>query len=45
MELFNIFKNTVFLKEDSNLEKQLYELKNIRDKLENTEEIDFSKLL
>ena len=40
MELFNIFKNTVFLKEDSNLEKQLYELKNIRDKLENTEEID-----
>lgn len=40
MELFNIFRNTVFLKEDSDLEKQLYELKKIRGKLKNTDEID-----
>jgi hypothetical protein len=40
MEIFNKFRNTVFLKEDSNLEKQLNELKNIRGKLENTDEID-----
>lgn len=40
MELFNRFRNTIFLKEDSDLKKQLNELKNIRDKLENTEEID-----
>lgn len=40
MGLFDRFRNTVFLKEDSDLEKQLEELKNIRDKLENKEEID-----
>ena len=32
MELFNRFRNTIFLKEDSDLKKQLNELKNIRDK-------------
>ena len=40
MELFSRFRDTVFLKEDSDLEKQLNELRNIRDKLQNTEEID-----
>ena len=40
MELFNRFRNTVFLKEDSDLEKQLDELKNLRNKLGNTEELD-----
>ena len=40
MELFNKFKDTVFLKEDSDLEKQLEELKNIRDKINNKDEID-----
>lgn len=40
MGLFNRFRNTVFLKEDSDLEKQLEELKKIREKLDNTNEID-----
>ena len=40
MELFNRFRETIFLKEDSDLEKQLEELKCIREKLDNTEEID-----
>ena len=40
MELFNRFRETIFLKEDSDLEKQLEELKRIREKLDNTEEID-----
>ena len=40
MELLNKFRNTVFLKEDSDLEKQLEELKNIRAKLGNTDKID-----
>ena len=40
MELFSRFRDTVFLKEDSDLEKQLNELRNIRDKLQNTDEID-----
>ena len=40
MGLFDRFRNTVFLKEDSDLEKQLEELKSIRNKLDNTDEID-----
>ena len=40
MELFSRFRDTVFLKEDSDLEKQLDELRNIREKLQNTDEID-----
>lgn len=40
MELFSRFRDTVFLKEDSDLEKQLNELRNIRNKLQNTDEID-----
>lgn len=40
MELFNRFRDTVFLKEDSDLEKQLQDLKNIRDKVDNKYEID-----
>ena len=40
MELFNKFRSTVFYKDDSDLEKQLNELKSIRDKIENKEEID-----
>ena len=40
MELFSRFRDTVFLKEDSDLEKQLNELRNIREKLQNTDEID-----
>lgn len=40
MEIFNRFRNTVFLKEDSDLKKQLNELKKIRGKLGNTDEID-----
>ena len=40
MELFSRFRDTIFLKEDSDLEKQLNELRNIRDKLQNTDEID-----
>lgn len=40
MELFNKFRNTVFYKDASDLEKQLNELKSIRDRIENKEEID-----
>ena len=40
MELFNRFRDTIFLKKDSDLEKQLDDLKGIRDKLENTDDID-----
>lgn len=40
MELFSRFRDTVFLKEDSDLEKQLNELKSIREKMQNTDEID-----
>ncbi len=40
MELFNRFRDTVFLKENSDLEKQLEELKNIRNKLTDTDKID-----
>ena len=40
MELFSRFRDTVFLKEDSDLEEQLDELRNIREKLQNTDEID-----
>ena len=40
MELFSRFRDTVFLKENSDLEKQLDELKNIRYNLQNTDEID-----
>ena len=40
MELFSRFRDTVFLKEDSDLEKQLDELRNIKEKLQNTDEID-----
>ena len=40
MELFNRFRDTVFLKEDSDLEKQLDDLRNIREKLKDTNEID-----
>lgn len=38
--MFNDFNETIFLKEDSDLEKQLQKLKSIREKLENTDEID-----
>lgn len=40
MELFNRFRSTIFLKEDSDLEKQLEELKSIRNRLNDTSEID-----
>lgn len=40
MEIFNRFRSTVFLKEDSDLEKQLEELKSIRSNLNDTSEID-----
>lgn len=40
MKMLNSFNETIFLKEDSDLEKQLEKLKNIRQKLENTDEID-----
>lgn len=40
MRLFNSFNSVVFLKEDSDLEKQLVELKNMKDNLKNTDEID-----
>lgn len=38
--LWNSFTDTIFLKEDSNLEKQVEELKNIRDSLEDKATID-----
>ena len=40
MELFSRFRDTVFYKSDSDLELQLFELKRIRNKLDNKEEID-----
>ncbi len=40
MGLFDKFDKTIFLKEDSNLVKQLEELRNIRDKVTNKDEID-----
>ncbi len=40
MGFFDVFRDTIFMKEDSDLEKQLLELKNIRLKLDNTDEID-----
>lgn len=40
MELLKKFRDTIFLKSDSDLEKQINELKNIRNNLSNTEEID-----
>lgn len=40
MGLFNKFRNTIFLKEDNDLEKQLKELKRIRNQLSNTLKID-----
>ena len=40
MELFNKFRETIFLKKDSDLEKQLEELKNVRNQLDDTYEID-----
>ena len=40
------FKETIFLKEDSDLEKELSELENLKDKVTNTEELDkYIKLL
>ena len=40
MELFKKFRDTVFLKSDSDLERQLEELKNIRNNVNNKDEID-----
>jgi len=40
MELFNKFRETIFLKEDSNITKQIEELKEIRKSLINKELID-----
>ena len=40
MELFNKFRTTIFLKNDNNLEKQLLRLKQIREKLISTNQID-----
>lgn len=40
MELFNKFRETIFLKENSSLEKQIEELKSIRDNVSNKEQID-----
>lgn len=40
MELFNRFRSTVFLKENSDLEKQLEELKLLRNQVNNKDEID-----
>ncbi len=40
MELFNRFRDTIFLKEDSDLEKQLESLKLIRNSVDNKDEID-----
>lgn len=45
MELFKRFNETIFLKEDSNLEKQINELEEIRPKLKYTNEIDKDILL
>ena len=40
MELFNKFRETIFLKEESNLEAQINELKSIREQVPNKEKID-----
>lgn len=40
MGLFDIFRDTIFLKEDSDLEKQINELKEIRDKVKDKDKID-----
>ena len=40
MSLFDKFDKTIFLKEDSDLIKQLDELKSIRDRVDNKDEID-----
>lgn len=40
MRLFDIFRDTIFLKEDSDLEKQINELKDIRDKVKDKDKID-----
>ncbi len=40
MGLFEVFRDTVFLKEDSSLEKQIDELRVIRDKVSDKEKID-----
>lgn len=40
MELFSIFRDTIFLKEDSVLEKQISELKAIRDSVKDKNKID-----
>ena len=40
MDLFNSFKDTIFLKADSDLNRQLAGLKEIREKLSDTREID-----
>ena len=40
MGLFDRFSDTVFLKSDSELEKEIEELKNIRDKVKDKEKID-----
>ena len=38
--IFNSFRETVFLKEDSNLDADLIKLREIRDKVKNRNEID-----
>lgn len=40
MELFNVFRDTIFLKEDSVLEKQISELKAIRNNVNEKNKID-----
>lgn len=40
MGLFDVFRDTIFLKEDSSLEKQIDELKKIRDKVSDKDKID-----
>lgn len=40
MAILNQFRDTIFLKEDSDLEKQLEDLKKIKDNIKNSEEID-----
>ena len=40
MGLFDRFSDTVFLKSDSEIEKEIEELKSIRDKVKDKEKID-----
>ncbi len=40
MGIFDVFRDTIFLKEDSNLEKQIEELKSLRDKIKDKDKID-----